>query len=318
MKLSKRILQQLDSKLVQKINETYHNLENVCYDERHDEILNYEQTFWKKITNKYLITKEPITCLDYGTGTGFVPQIIGPSLKKEDSLISCDVSDKMLKICQDKLKLLSLVCNCSFHKIDDGRIPVPDNSVDVVTINSVLHHIFDLDCFATECERILKPSGMLIAAHEPNKVMRLPFHGSIIRAFAKVAFRPKVIFFRVAESIPFMEKLMRSILNKVSESYRRRNKMLTEISRQIRNENLLDFDLRGTEIQQIVDFHAQSGFDLKELLTNVFNKFELAEYETYCHLGFFANNKLAVFTERYLKRNWPDTGKEIRFVLKLI
>jgi ubiquinone/menaquinone biosynthesis C-methylase UbiE len=318
MKLSKRILQQLDSKLVQKINETYHNLENICYDERHDEILNYEQIFWKNITNKYLIKKEPLACLDYGTGTGFVPEIIGPCLKGKDSLISCDVSTRMLTICQAKLKQISLACNCSFHKIDDGLIPVPDNSIDVVTINSVLHHIFDLNCFATECERILKPSGMLIAAHEPNKVMRLPFHGSVIRAFAKVAFRPKAIFFRVAESIPFMEEFMRSILNKVSESYRRRNRMLIEISKQMRNEKLLDFDLRGTEIQQIVDFHAQSGFDLKELLINVFNKFELVESETYCHLGFCANNKLAGFIEQYLKRNWPDTGKEIRFVLKLI
>jgi ubiquinone/menaquinone biosynthesis C-methylase UbiE len=318
MKLSKRILQQLDSKLVQKINETYHNLENTCYDERHDEILNYEQIFWKNITNKYLIKKEPTACLDYGTGTGFVPQIIGPYLKREDSLISCDVSDKMLQICQDKLKQMSLACSCSFHKIDDGLIPVPENSIDVVTINSVLHHIFNLNCFAAECERILKPSGMLIVAHEPNKVLRLPFQGSVLRAFAKVTFQPRAIFFKIAESMPFMEKFMRSILNKVSGSYRRRNKMLIEISQQMRNENLLDFDLRGTEIQQIVDFHAQSGFDLQKLLTTVFSKFEHVESETYCHLGFFANNWLAGFIEQYLKRKWPNAGKEIRFVLKRI
>jgi ubiquinone/menaquinone biosynthesis C-methylase UbiE len=318
MKLSKRILQQLDSKMVQKINETYHNLENICYDKRHDEILNYEQIFWKNITNKYLMKKEPIACLDYGTGTGFVPEIIGPCLKEEDSLVSCDVSDRMLKICQTKLKQISVSCNCSFHKIDDGLIPVPDNSIDVITINSVLHHIFDLNCFAAECKRILKPSGLLIVAHEPNKDLRLPFHGSVLRGFAKVLFRPKAIFFRIAESIPFMEKFMRAILSKVSESYRRRNKMLIEISQQMRNENLLDFDLRGTEIQQIVDFHAQSGFTLKELLTTVFSKFELVESETYCHLGFFANNKLAGLIERYIKKNWPDAGKELRFVLKRI
>jgi ubiquinone/menaquinone biosynthesis C-methylase UbiE len=316
MKLSKRILRQLDSRVVQKINETYHNLENICYDERHDEILNYEQIFWKNITNKYLIKDNPITCLDYGTGTGFVPEIIGPCLKEKDSLVSCDVSDRMLTICRDKLRQLSLVCNCSFHKIDDGMIPVSDNSIDVVTINSVLHHIFDLKSFAAECERILKPAGILIAAHEPNKVPKLPFHGRILLAFAKLAFRPKVIFFKVAESIPVMEKFMRSILNKISQSYRRRNKMLIEISQQIRKENLLDFDLRGTEIQQIVDFHAQTGFDLKELLTTVFNKFELVESETYCHLGFFTNNKLAGFIEQYIKKNWPDAGKEMRFVLQ--
>jgi len=318
MKLSKRILQKLDSKLVQRINETYHNLENIYYDKRHDDILNSEQVFWKNTANKYLVKKEPIVCLDYGTGTGFVPKIIGPYLKKEDSLVCCDVSAEMLKICESKLKQMSLTPKCSFHKIDAGIIPLPDNSVDVITLNSVLHHIFDLNCFATECERLLEPSGMLLIAHEPNKVSRLPFHGSVLRAFARVVFRPKVIFFNVAERIPFMEMFMRLILSKVSESYRVRNRMLIEISQQLRNENLLDFDLRGTEIQQIVDFHAQSGFDLKELLEGVFRKFELVESETYCHLGFFTNYRLAVFIDQYLKRHWPDAGKEIRFVLKRI
>ena len=109
---------------------------------------------------------------------------------------------------------------------------------------------------------------------------------------------------------------MRFILNKVSVGYRERNRMLTEISQQLRNENLLDFDLRGTEIQQIVDFHAQSGFNLRELLERVFHKFELVESETYCHLGFPANSRLAVSIEQYLKRRWPNAGREIRFVLK--
>ncbi len=318
MKLSKRILRQLDSKLVQRINETYHNLENVCYDKRHDDILRSEQVFWKDTANKYLLKKEPIVCLDYGTGTGFVPKIIGPYLKKEDSLVCCDVSARMLKICEARLKQMSLMCKCSFHKIDVGLIPVLDNSVDVITVNSVLHHIFDLNCFAAECERLLKPSGILLVAHEPNKVPRLPFYGSALCAFARVVFRPKVIFFKVAERIPFMERFMRSILSKVSEGYRDRNRMLIEISQQLRNENLLDFDLRGTEIQQIVDFHAQSGFDLEELLGRVFRKFELVESETYCHLGFFAKNRLAGLIDQYLKKHWPDAGREIRFVLRRI
>lgn len=318
MKLSKRILQQLDSKLVQRINETYHNLENICYDKRHDEILKSEQVFWKNTANKYLVNKEPIVCLDYGTGTGFVPKIIGPYLKKEDSLVCCDVSAEMLKICEDKLKQMSLMCKCSFHKIDAGLIPLPDNSLDVITVNSVLHHIFDLNCFAAECERLLKPSGILLVAHEPNKVPRLPFRSSVLRAFARVAFQPKVIFFKIAERIPFMERFMRFILNKVSEGYRQRNRMLIEISQQLRNENLLDFDLRGTEIQQIVDFHAQSGFNLRELLERVFRKFELVESETYCHLGFVTNNRLAGLIDKYLKRHSPDAGREIRFILKRI
>jgi SAM-dependent methyltransferase len=195
-------------------------------------------------------------------------------------------------------------------------LPVEDGSVDVITVNSVLHHIYDLSSFVAECERLLKPSGLMVVAHEPNGARHLPFHGAVVRGFAGVVFRPKAVFFRIAERVPFMESLMRRVLSKISSGYRRRNKMLAEISRQLRDENLLDFDLRGTEIQQIVDFQAQSGFDLQELLKGVFSNFDLVESETYCHLGFPAGSKGAVWIEEYLANRWPDAGREMRFVLR--
>ena len=130
--------------------------------------------------------------------------------------------------------------------------------------------------------------------------------------------RPKAVFFTLAERVPFMERLMRRVLSRISSGYRRRNKMLAEISRQLREEKLLDFDLRGTEIQQIVDFQAQSGFDLKELLDGVFGNFEVVESETYCHLGFPAGGRVAVWIERFLASRWPNAGKEMRFVLKKV
>ena len=316
MKLSKRILEKLDSRLVHRINETYHNMENVCYDERHDEILKSEPSFWKDAADKYLVREEPLVCLDYGTGTGFVPAIVGPYLKKGDSLVCCDISAEMLRVCEGKLKEMSLECECSFHRIGEDAVPVVDNSVDVITVNSVLHHIYDLDSFASECKRLLKPSGMLLVAHEPNRLRQLPLNGRALRAVATVVLRPKTILFKMAERIPFMESLMRSMLSRVSEGYSRRNRMLAEISKQVRDENLLDFELRGTEIQQIVDFHAQNGFDLQELVAGIFRGFEIVESETYCHLGFPAGTKLGATIDQYLERRWPHAGAEIRFVLK--
>lgn len=318
MKLSKRILDKLDSRLVHRINEIYHNLENVYYDKRHDEILKSEPLFWKNSAERFLKRANPVVCLDFGTGTGFVPEIIGPYMKKDDSLICCDVSAEMLQVCENKLTKMHLKCQCSFRKIADEALPVQDRSVDVITVNSVLHHIYDLSSFVAECERLLKPSGLILVAHEPNRIRRLPWHGAVARALAGAAFRPKAVFFKIAERVPFMEGLMRRMLSKVSSGYRRRNKMLAEISRQLRDEKLLDFDLRGTEIQQIVDFQAQSGFDLQELLEGVFRNFELVESESYCHLGFPAGGRAAAVVEEYLARHWPKAGREIRFVLKKI
>ncbi|MHC4166386.1 MAG: class I SAM-dependent methyltransferase [Planctomycetota bacterium] len=318
MKLSRRILEKLDSRLVHRINEIYHNLENAYYDTRHDEILKSEPLFWKNSAERFVRRENEIVCLDFGTGTGFVPEIIGPYMKKGDSLICCDVSAEMLTVCEDKLTKMHLKCECSFHKIDDEALPVHDGSVDVITVNSVLHHIYDLNSFVAECERLLKPSGLMVVAHEPNRVRRLPLHGAVVRGLAGTVFRPKDVFFKIAERVPFMESLMRRVLSRISSGYRRRNAMLAEISRQLRDEKLLDFDLRGTEIQQMVDFQAQSGFDLQELLEGVFCNFELVESESYCHLGFPAGSRAAVFVEEYLASRWPNAGREIRFILKKI
>lgn len=46
------------------------------------------------------------------------------------------------------------------------KIPLPDNSVDVVYTRQVLHHILDLPTAMNECARILKPGGLFIACRE--------------------------------------------------------------------------------------------------------------------------------------------------------
>jgi len=309
-------LKELDSKLVQRINEIYHDLENVAYDERHRYMLKLEEAFWVNMAEKYLVRKESVACIDYGTGTGFVAAVIAPYLKKQDSLICCDVSGEMLKVCEKNLGEKSFACKCSFRKIDGADIPFPEKSLDVITVNSVLHHIFDISHFSQECERTLKPGGMLLVAHEPNKNSTMQFPGNFVSGLAKLLLGPQFVFFRAVERIPLLEKIVRPILSKISKGYRCRNAMLSKIAEQLTKEKLLDFELRGTEIQQVVDFHSQFGFDARELFEEVFRGFVCVEFETYNHLGFFAEGKLASAIERYLRDRWPDAGREMRFVLR--
>ena len=116
-------------------------------------------------------------------------------------------------------------------------------------------------------------------------------------------------------------KLCRSaaiLAGRVSLRYRRRNQMLSQIARQIRQEGLLDFHLRGTEIQQIVDFQSQHGFDPDELFGRIFDRFRVIESQTYGHLGFFPDRRGPQAVDRYLRRRWPDAGREICFVLQRI
>jgi len=232
-----------------------------------------------------------------------------------DTLICCDVSDEMLKVCQARLDSDGCPCLRSFRKIDGSTIPADDGSVDILSLNSVLHHIFDLPAFAAECARVLKPSGRLIVAHEPNRNTRLPPAGRLLRGLLRAVLRPKMLAFAVVERCPSAERLLRRLTSRTSERYRRRNEMLAEVARRIREEHILEFELRGTEVQQIVDYHSEQGFDRAQLLGQTFARFTPLEFQTYGHLGFFPAGRVSRAAEHYLKTHWPDAGGAICFVL---
>ncbi|HNY79976.1 MAG: class I SAM-dependent methyltransferase [Sedimentisphaerales bacterium] len=316
MRLSRRILQRLDADRVRRVNEIYHNLENASYDQLHEDIPQFEERFWREAAGKYIDRSTPITWLDYGAGTGFVAVSVAEHLRAGDTLICCDVSGEMLAVCKERLDGKSLPCRHLFEKIDGTAIPAPSSAVDIISVNSVLHHMYDLDGFAAECVRVLNPGGLLIVAHEPNADRSLPFSGRLLRCLATVVFRPRTILFRITEWSPLSERLLRWVTSRISPKYRKRNAMLAEVARQIRQQGLFDFDLRGTEIQQIVDFHSQQGFVRDDLLGRVFGRFTLVEFRTYGHLGFFPGGRAAQAIERYLRGRWPGGGREICFVLR--
>jgi ubiquinone/menaquinone biosynthesis C-methylase UbiE len=316
MRLSKRILRSLDARRVRRINELYHNLENAGYDERHEDISQFEASFWREVARKYRRPDQAVVWLDYGTGTGFVPLAARECWRAADRLICCDVSGAMLELCEAKLKDASLPCRCSFAKIDGPTIPAESGSVDVISVNSVLHHLYDLPAFAAECERVLKPAGLLIVAHEPNRDTDLPIPGRLLRGLTRAVFRPKTMVFALAGRSAWTEGLLRRITSRVSPGYRRRNQMLVDLARQIREEGLLDFDLRGTEIQQIVDYQSQNGFDPRELFERIFQRFRAIEFQTYGHLGFFPAGKGPRAVDGCLKKHWPAAGREMCFVLQ--
>ena len=242
MRLSRRILQRLDADRVRRVNEIYHNLENASYDQLHEDIPQFEERFWREAAGKYIDRSTPITWLDYGAGTGFVAVSVAEHLRAGDTLICCDVSGEMLAVCKERLDGKSLPCRHLFEKIDGTAIPAPSSAVDIISVNSVLHHMYDLDGFAAECVRVLNPGGLLIVAHEPNADRSLPFSGRLLRCLATVVFRPRTILFRITEWSPLSERLLRWVTSRISPKYRKRNAMLAEVARQIRQQGLFDFD----------------------------------------------------------------------------
>jgi SAM-dependent methyltransferase len=76
-----------------------------------------------------------------------------------------------------------------FHLIEEGRIPLPDESVDVCVADSVVEHVESVDSFFSECARVLRSGGYLFI-RTPNvwgypaiasRVVPHRFHAALVR-----------------------------------------------------------------------------------------------------------------------------------------
>jgi ubiquinone/menaquinone biosynthesis C-methylase UbiE len=94
--------------------------------------------------------------IDIGAGFGRLTPVYAPLFK---SCLLIDPSDKLL---EDAKKLSKKYNNLKFEKSFVEKLPVEDNSSDVVLIIRVAHHLQDLEPMIIEIKRILKPGGCFI------------------------------------------------------------------------------------------------------------------------------------------------------------
>lgn len=313
MQLSRRIEKVLSKEFVVRINEVYHDLENSHYQERQQLVFDLERKRWQSLMQP-LLSKERagLKILDYGTGTGFVPLSIQSYLQDHDHLVCMDVSSKMLKVCETNLESLS--CKKEFLKTDGFEIDQSTNSIDIIVINAVLHHLPDLNTFSTVCQRILKPNGLLVVVHEPHKSQGFNFWDTLQYKVIQAILNPKDIAVSWVENSIILEKITRPLMGIISSSYRKRNKMLVEISNTMKKEGWISFDLRGTEIQHIVDIHIRKKFTYENIKSYFSPNWELIEWETFNIYNSTA--KLAIKHEDKLKKKYLHSGRVIRFTMK--
>lgn len=72
------------------------------------------------------------------------------------SYIGIDISDVAISNCQNRQ-----LSNATFYCVDGHTIPLKDSEVDIVIVNSLLHHL-DLPTVFNEISRVLKKDGCLI------------------------------------------------------------------------------------------------------------------------------------------------------------
>lgn len=295
-------------RLVLRVNELYHDLAIEDYESTTNlAMFKQEKERWQKMKD-FFKNKKSITVLDIGTGTGFIPLTICGFLKKSDLFICSDISQEMLNLTKEKLKERRFRCTFKFLKLNKN-ILIKKNSVDIVTINSVLHHIPDTKYFLNEINQILKKNGLIIIGHEPNIRFKENKYLTFINHLLVIMFKPKEevkylsVKFRIYE---ILDRLVGIFSSKRKRIVSQREIMAKKISEVLKKEGLIEKDLSIGEIMSLVDYKT-IGFDPFNLIP----KYKALHIETYHHLrGFEYSNKK--FLKRYsenLKEYYPLDGK---------
>lgn len=268
----------MEARAIKRINRIFHDEEAKFYDERHPEI-ERERRNWDYAVNRHLPSiRKGLRILDIGTGTGFVPSIIDKYL--DGGLIVCaDISKQMLQNARANFGLLK--SHFEFVICDAETIPLKDESIDIITINSTLHHIPDYNKFLDEISRTLSKRGVVFIMHEPNKLF---YNSWILHKMNRVC--------RVYLS--FKSKFEKNRKRKPKETglYERVNQRLI-------NENVIPHPLSPRELQSLVDIHSPTasgitdrnkGF-IPERIASHIRDLSIVELKTYNHLGKIDPNK---------------------------
>jgi len=106
---------------------------------------------------KFAHIKEGDTVVDFGSGAGIDVFLAAIIVKERGKVIGIDMTDKMLQKAKDNAKRYGYE-NVEFRQGDiENKVPVEDNSIDVVTSNCVINLTSDKTNAFKQIFRILKP-----------------------------------------------------------------------------------------------------------------------------------------------------------------
>jgi ubiquinone/menaquinone biosynthesis C-methylase UbiE len=305
--------------LVLKVNEVFHDVEGSAYAGVHPEIFEGEAARWDEIARTEVASRpSPRRLLDVGCGTGFVAERVAPVLTSDDVFVCADLSQSMLDTCRKMVANGRFAARFEFTKLDGHTLGQPDRSCDVVTMNSVLHHLPDPGATLREIGRVLKPGGCLVVAHEPNRRF---YASGPMRTRARLAgmlTSPRQTAGAVLRRLGLMSLVHRVVRRQ------HHSDVLNEVNRRLLDAKVIERPLTQDELTAIVDvqsptaggWHPDRGIDIEALAVQHLPNFD-CRLVTYDHLGSGsdrAGGPLAAYEKRISAKR-PKDGATLLAVL---
>ena len=286
---------------VSKANEIYFNLEPEVYDEKHPEISQHEDKRWNNLASKYFLAERLLQILDIGSGSGFVANHVCKNLKKTDTFTFLDVSEDMLEFCRKRFNG-KFVCEIDFKKLNGKSLDFPPNSFDIATMNSVLHHIPDTEYILKEINRVLKPGGRLIIAHEVNMVF---FQHPIVWTNYRIMrmFKNKKNFLEGISKHFGLTAIYRRFFKNVGQY----DDLLEKVNEELMRGNFITKPLSPAKLGLLMEVYSSIGFDVPNMASHT--RLVLMEKKTYNHLHDDPKSWPGKFYDKILSVLFPDAGK---------
>jgi ubiquinone/menaquinone biosynthesis C-methylase UbiE len=309
-------------RLVLRVNEVYHDVEGRVYERIHPEIFLDEEERWRQFAGQLEDREDPLTIVDVGCGTGFVPLAIGPFLKETDRMICADISATMLEICRENVERQRFEGSYEFVKLNGSALSI-DAPVDFVLMNSVLHHVPDISSFLADVAAVLVPGGHMAIAHEPNRRF---YENTFLRGnrlAAMCVFTPARFAAELLRRLGILDSI-RGVHARVSGRTREKIDIVDEVNRILLSDGTITRPLAQSEMTALVDVHSPTaggyrpgrGIDVDDLLNHL-SGFTVVHAESYAHLADLSSrNRVTRAYDRYLSRRFAGRGSTLFVVLR--
>ena len=278
-----------------RFNRVKYDSEAGHYDADHPEIGEGDRDFWDGVIARHLDRRSGYSVLDVGCGSGFVGRRLLERRANFEVLLCVDVAPRMLEAARAALGGDPRIRY-------RGSLEGVEGSFDVITANSIFHHVPRPEEMAARIDSLLAPGGLLVGAHEPNRRI---FQNPLFRAAA-------TLYKRAGGGVDLSAATVLDFNRRLRAEFPRAPAVCAD-------EILQTVECHSPLEQWSTAVDAERGFVPPEFFAGYFPGYEVLSVETYTTFHYRPALRGRPSLQRLLARAYRvffDEGNLFRFVLR--